>query len=53
METLVIDDELKPDVALTKVGAALERDKVDFVAGMVFSNILQAIFRPVTESQTV
>jgi branched-chain amino acid transport system substrate-binding protein len=51
-ETLVIDDELKPDTAVTKVGAAVERDKVDFVAGVVFSNILQAIFRPVTESQT-
>ena len=51
-ETLVIDDELKPDVAVTKVGAALERDKVDFVAGVVFSNILAAIIRPVTENQT-
>lgn len=53
VETLVIDDELKPDVALTKVREALERDGVDVVAGVVFSNILQAIFRPVTESQTV
>lgn len=53
VETLVIDDELKPDVALTKIRAALERDKVDFVAGVVFSNILQAILRPVTESQTI
>ncbi len=52
-ETLVIDDELKPDVAITKVTAALERDKVDVVAGVVFSNILQAIFRPVTESGTI
>ena len=52
-ETLVIDDELKPDVAITKVTAALERDKVDFVAGVVFSNILQAIFRPVTESGAI
>jgi branched-chain amino acid transport system substrate-binding protein len=52
VETLVIDDELKPDVAVTKVGAALERDKVDFVVGVVFSNVLQAIFRPVTESGT-
>jgi branched-chain amino acid transport system substrate-binding protein len=52
-ETLVIDDELKPDTAVTKVTAALERDKVDFVAGVVFSNILQAVFRPVTENQTV
>lgn len=53
VETLVIDDELKPDVAVTKVRAALERDKVDIVQGVVFSNILQAIFRPVTESRTV
>jgi branched-chain amino acid transport system substrate-binding protein len=52
VETLVIDDELKPDVAVTKITAALERDKVDFVAGVVFSNILQAIVRPVTENGT-
>ena len=51
-ETVLIDDELKPDVALTKVRAALERDKVDFIVGVVFSNILQAIIRPVTESNT-
>ncbi|WP_424135861.1 ABC transporter substrate-binding protein [Roseomonas chloroacetimidivorans] len=52
VETVVIDDELKPDVAVTKVRAALERDKVNVVAGIVYSNILQSIFRPVTESQT-
>jgi branched-chain amino acid transport system substrate-binding protein len=52
VETLVIDDELRPDVAVTKVRAALERDRVDFVVGVVFSNILQAIMRPVTESGT-
>ncbi|HWT09558.1 MAG TPA: ABC transporter substrate-binding protein, partial [Roseomonas sp.] len=51
-ETVLIDDELKPDVAVTKVRAALERDKVDFIVGVVFSNILQAIIRPVTESGT-
>ena len=48
-----IDDELRPEVAVTKVRAALERDKVDFVVGVVFSNILQAIIRPVTESGTI
>lgn len=51
-ETLIIDDELRPEVAVTKVRAALERDKVDFIVGVVFSNILQAIFRPVTEAGT-
>lgn len=47
-----IDDELRPEVAVTKVRATLERDKVDFVVGVVFSNILQAIMRPVTETNT-
>jgi branched-chain amino acid transport system substrate-binding protein len=35
----VQDDELKPDVAVSKVKAFVERDKVDFVVGPVFSNI--------------
>jgi branched-chain amino acid transport system substrate-binding protein len=51
-EVLVIDDELRPEVAVTKVRAAIERDRVDFVVGVVFSNILAAIVRPVTESGT-
>lgn len=52
VETIVIDDELRPDVAVTKVRAAIERDRVDVVAGVVFSNILAAIMRPVTEANT-
>ena len=51
-EVVVIDDELRPEVAVTKVRTAIERDKVDIVAGVVFSNILAAIMRPVTESNT-
>ena len=51
-ETVMIDDELKPDVAVTKVRTALERDRCDFIVGVVFSNILQAIMRPVTEANT-
>jgi branched-chain amino acid transport system substrate-binding protein len=52
VEVVVVDDELKPDAAVTKVKGLLERDKVDFVVGPIFSNILQAIHRPVTESKT-
>ena len=51
-EVVHIDDELRPEVAVTKVRAALERDRVDFVVGVVFSNILAAIIRPVTEANT-
>jgi branched-chain amino acid transport system substrate-binding protein len=52
VEVVVVDDELKPDAAVTKVKGLLERDKVDFVVGPIFSNILQAIHKPVVESKT-
>ena len=52
VEVVVVDDELKPDAAVTKVKGLLEREKVDFVVGPIFSNILQAIHRPITESKT-
>lgn len=49
-DIVVVDDQLKPDIAVTKVKGLLERDHVDFVVGPVFSNILQAIEKPVTAS---
>src|SRR5471030_1194776 len=52
VEVVTADDELNPDAAVTKVKGLLERDKVDFVVGPIFSNILQAIHKPVTDSQT-
>src|SRR5215467_15848282 len=52
VEIVNVDDELKPDVAVIKVKGLLEREKVDFVVGPIFSNILQAIHKPVTENKT-
>jgi branched-chain amino acid transport system substrate-binding protein len=52
VDVVVVDDELKPDAAVTKVKGLLERDKVDFVVGPIFSNILQAIHKPVTDTKT-
>jgi branched-chain amino acid transport system substrate-binding protein len=49
-DVIVVDDELKPDVAVTKVKELIERDHVNFVVGPVFSNILMAIHKPVVES---
>jgi branched-chain amino acid transport system substrate-binding protein len=53
VEIIVQDDELKPDVAVGKARAFVERDKVDFVVGPIFSNILQAIMKPVTEGNAI
>jgi branched-chain amino acid transport system substrate-binding protein len=53
VEVIVQDDELKPDVAVNKVKALVDRDKVDFVVGPIFSNILQAIVKPVTDAGVI
>jgi branched-chain amino acid transport system substrate-binding protein len=52
-EVIVADDELKPDVAVTKVKALVDRDKVEFVVGPIFSNILGAIMKPVAEGGAI
>lgn len=52
-EIVVVDDELKPDVAVTKVKGLIERDQVKFVVGPIFSNVLQAIHKPVTDSGAI
>ena len=52
VEMFVEDDELKPDVALLKAKNLIEREEVDIVVGTIFSNMLQAIFKPVVESET-
>ncbi|MEQ8294122.1 MAG: ABC transporter substrate-binding protein [Roseovarius sp.] len=50
--TLIVeDDELKPEVALSKANGMVQ-EEVDFVVGTIFSNMLQAIFKPVIESET-
>src|SRR5215468_4359833 len=53
VEVIVADDELKPDLAVTKVKALVDRDKVDFVVGPIFSNVLAAIMKPATEGGTI
>src|SRR5436190_8187358 len=52
VEIVNVDDELKPDGAVTKVRGLLEREKVDFVVGPIFSNILLAIHKPVAENKS-
>ena len=49
-ELVVVDDELKPDVAVGKAKGLIDRDKVSFVVGPIFSNILMAIHKPVVDS---
>ena len=50
VELFIADDELKPDVAIQKIRGLIDRDRVDFVVGPIFSNVLQAIHKPVMDA---
>jgi len=52
VEVLVADDQLNPDVAKQAADRMLKRDRVDFVTGTVFSNVVLAIAPQVLESKT-
>ncbi|MBU3031310.1 ABC transporter substrate-binding protein [Paracoccus marinaquae] len=52
-EIIVVDDEQKPDIAANKARELVERDGVDIVVGPIFSNILGAIQKPVTDAGAI
>lgn len=43
VEVIVADDQQNPDVARQAVDRLLKRDRVDFLTGIIFSNILLAV----------
>lgn len=47
---IVRDDERNPEIAAVRAKALVEGDKVDFLVGPAFDDILAAIVRPVTDS---
>jgi len=51
-QVIVADDQQNPDVAKQTVDKFLKKDKVDFMTGIVFSNIMLAVGQPVFESRT-
>ena len=52
IEVIREDDQLKPDVGLQVTQKLIQRDKVDLMTGVVFSNIMMAMYQPLVESQT-
>jgi branched-chain amino acid transport system substrate-binding protein len=52
VEVIYEDDEQKPEVGKQKTEKLLQRDKVDFVSGYIWSNVLLASYKPVLESET-
>ncbi|HET7728453.1 MAG TPA: ABC transporter substrate-binding protein [Usitatibacter sp.] len=51
-ELVVVDDQQNPDVARQAAERLLKRDKVDFMTGIVFSNVMLAVGPAVFASKT-
>ena len=51
-EIIIADDQQKPEVAQQITEKFLKKDKVDFMTGIVFSNLMLAVGQPVFDSKT-
>src|SRR5215472_7799767 len=52
VEVVYEDDGFKPDVGKQKTEKLIESDKVDFIAGYIWSNVLLASLKPIVDSKT-
>lgn len=50
VELIVGDDQLKPDIGVQVASRMIEKDKVDIVTGIVFSNVMMAVAKPITDA---
>mgnify|MGYP002630579708 CR=1 FL=1 len=51
-EIIYGDDQRKPDVAKQLANKMIKRDRVQFISGIIWSNLLIAVHGPVTRSDT-
>jgi branched-chain amino acid transport system substrate-binding protein len=52
VEVIYEDDQQKPDVGKQKTEKLVQSDKVDFIAGYIWSNVLLASLKTAADSQT-
>ena len=53
VEVIYEDDEIKPEVGVQKTQKLIESDKVDFIVGYIWSNVLLASLKPLVDSKTM
>lgn len=47
------DDQLKPEIGLQIATRMIERDQVDIITGIVFSNVMMAVAEPITSKGVI
>ena len=53
VEVIFVDDQRKPDVAKQLANRLVKSDRVDVVAGVIWSNLLMTVHKPVTRADTL
>ena len=53
VEVIYEDDQTKPEVGVQKTQKLIESDKVDFVVGYIWSNVLLASLKPLVDTKTI
>lgn len=53
VEVIYEDDQQKPEVGKQKTEKLIESDKVDFITGYIWSNVLLASLKPIVDSKTM
>jgi branched-chain amino acid transport system substrate-binding protein len=52
VEVISEDDQLKPEIGKQKTEKLIQADKVDFMVGYIWSNVLLASLKPLVDSKT-
>ncbi|HVZ50413.1 MAG TPA: ABC transporter substrate-binding protein [Pseudolabrys sp.] len=52
VEVIYEDDTIKPEVGKQKTEKLIESDKVDFLTGYIWSNVMLASIKPIVDSKT-
>src|SRR4029434_7666487 len=52
VEVIYEDDQIKPEVGKQKTEKLIESDKVDFITGYIWSNVVLASIKPIVDSKT-
>jgi branched-chain amino acid transport system substrate-binding protein len=52
-EVTLNDDQFKPDIARQLADKLIKKDQVDIVTGLLFSNVLLAMYNPLVDSKTI
>src|SRR5271167_364164 len=53
VEVIYEDDQVKPEVGAQKTQKLIESDKIDFVVGYIWSNVMLASLKPLVDSKTM